>query len=370
MYFYKKTYFILIVFFLATRGSSQSLIPIALLEETISESSGLIFLNNRLITHNDSGNAPELYEINPSNGLISRSIEVTNTTNIDWEDMTYDDAYIYIGDFGNNNGDRQNLSIHRISISEYLSVSSTIISDETIRFNYKEQTDFTPSPFATNFDAEALVSIGNHLYLFTKNWVNFKTDIYQIPKIAGTYEIQKIASLDVEGLITGATYNSSKNNITLTGYNTSGAAFLVELINFNSSDFSYESLHRNMVAIPNTNSPQIEAIICKDDDSYYITSEAFQDTPATLFEFNTNTLHLSLNSMRRATSTIFPNPTSDSVKIENADYVKSRVFDIKGVYIKETSTPEISFNNLPQGVYLVQLFFAKGNKEYIKVIKK
>ncbi len=366
----KITLITTIVFLYFQQVTSQNLSPSTLLENTISETSGLILLNNRLITHNDSGNTAELYEIDSSSGLITRSLEITNTTNIDWEDITYDDMYIYIGDFGNNSGDRQNLSIYRVLITDYLTASSSVIADGVINFNYKEQIDFTPSPFATNFDAEALISIENNLYLFTKNWNNFQTDIYRIPKIPGEYEIQKIATLNTQGLITGATYNASLNEILLTGYTTNGEAFLVELSNLNTTDFSFETLNRKILAIPTDNSFQIEAITQKNEDTYYITSEEFQNRSATLFELSSNTLSVSTKFNATKTPSLFPNPTSGLLTIENPNYIKASIFDMKGVFIKKTTAREISIEKLPTGIYLVQLSHANKNNEYIKVIKR
>jgi len=80
--------------------------------ESISETSGLIYYDNKLITHNDSGNAAELYEINSVNGSITRTITISNATNIDWEDIAQDDTYIYIGDIGNNSGSRTDLKFY------------------------------------------------------------------------------------------------------------------------------------------------------------------------------------------------------------------------------------------------------------------
>ena len=90
---------------------------IGTLPENVLESSGLIYYNNRLITHNDSGNSPQLYELDSLGSQIFRTITINNATNIDWEDITQDDTYIYVGDFGNNSGNRQDLRIYRIKKS-------------------------------------------------------------------------------------------------------------------------------------------------------------------------------------------------------------------------------------------------------------
>jgi len=78
------------------------------LPSNIVESSGAIIFNNRLITHNDSGGENKLFEVDLTTQQVARTVTISNATNIDWEDITQDDTFIYIGDFGNNNGFTKN----------------------------------------------------------------------------------------------------------------------------------------------------------------------------------------------------------------------------------------------------------------------
>ena len=66
------------------------------LPETVAESSGAIFFNGKLITHNDSGNENRLYEVDTISGAITRTVTITNAENKDWEDIAQDEEYIYI----------------------------------------------------------------------------------------------------------------------------------------------------------------------------------------------------------------------------------------------------------------------------------
>src|SRR3954451_24152951 len=68
----------------------------------VHESSGLIWWDNQLWTHTDSGGKPDLYAVDKSTGKVLKIVTITNATNVDWEDIAQDDDYIYIGDFGNN----------------------------------------------------------------------------------------------------------------------------------------------------------------------------------------------------------------------------------------------------------------------------
>ena len=136
-----------------------------------------------------------------------RKVIISNATNYDWEDICRDSTYIYIGDFGNV-GSRTDLKIYRLSVSSYLTTLNDTVTADTIQYSYSDQTDFTPDQFNTNYDAEALISYNDSLYIFTKNWGNYWTNIYALPKTPGTYQISKVDSLYSEGLVTGATYNS------------------------------------------------------------------------------------------------------------------------------------------------------------------
>ena len=119
-----KNTLILTLLFISQITFSQQLNLVTGLNDTLNGTSGLILLNGKIITHNDSGILPNLYEIDSLTGLISRTIHVSNAQNVDWEDITADDNYIYIGDFGNNNGTRTDLKIYRISQNDFFNTVS------------------------------------------------------------------------------------------------------------------------------------------------------------------------------------------------------------------------------------------------------
>ena len=79
---------------------------IADLPGILKETSGLVLINGQLWTINDGGNPAGMYQVDTANGKILRTILIRNTTNVDWESITQDDSSVYIGDFGNNFGNR------------------------------------------------------------------------------------------------------------------------------------------------------------------------------------------------------------------------------------------------------------------------
>lgn len=191
----------------------------------LDETSGLLYYNNTLITHTDSGGKAELYEINPTTGAIIRTVEITNAINVDWEDIAQDASYIYIGDIGNNSGDRTDLKIYKISKADY-DTNDTILSAEIIAFTYEDQVDFTRQPNRTNWDAEGLIAYGDKLLIFTKNWEDLRTNVYAVPKTSGSHSAVLEGSYPINGLVTGADSSPDERVIYLIGYSPSEAPFM------------------------------------------------------------------------------------------------------------------------------------------------
>jgi len=71
-------------------------------------------------------------------GNIKRSINISNAKNIDWEDLTQDDfGHFFIGDFGNNNNKRNDLTIYKIE--NPIDIKTTETEAEVIRFKFNDQ---------------------------------------------------------------------------------------------------------------------------------------------------------------------------------------------------------------------------------------
>ncbi|MGB5204957.1 T9SS C-terminal target domain-containing protein [Eudoraea sp.] len=271
---YILSFFLPVVFL----NAQVSATTIGTLPEDVLESSGLIYYNNKLITHNDSGNSPRLYEVDTLSSQIIRTITIDNATNIDWEDITQDDTYIYIGDFGNNTGNRQDLTVYRVAKSDY-DVSNTI-SAERIDFSYEDQTDFTEIQ-NSDWDAEAMVDFKTQLLIFTKQWQTNGTVAYSIPKIPGSYSAKKLGFYDVSGLVTGAAYNKFSNVLMLLGYSSQLQPFIVR-INELPINFSFNGTEEKLGL--GIGFSQVEGITFSDSNTYYISSERYQNNlpPITL----------------------------------------------------------------------------------------
>lgn len=160
------------------------------------ETSGLEYTSRKTLwTLNDSGSEPVLYQIGV-NGSIIRTLRISNTKNIDWEELAQDEeGNFYIGDFGNNSHKRENLRIIKISNPDF--ITSDNVKAEIIDFKYSDQVEFPPPSSEKNFDMEAMIVFGDSIFLFSKNWTNpFNgyTKLYRLPKSAGKYTAELIDS--------------------------------------------------------------------------------------------------------------------------------------------------------------------------------
>ena len=260
---------------------SQEIRVVSLLDEQIRESSGLLLLNGRLITHNDSGGKPILFEFDSLTGNVTRTVFVKNAKNVDWEDITADKDYLYIGDTGNNKGKRENLRIYRIKIAEYL-VQDSVFADK-IKISYADQKNFKPGKFLTNYDAETLISIGDSLYIFSKNWGNHQTRMYSLPKIPGSYQLIPRASFKARCMVTGGDYNADENEIVLTGY-LYNKQVIMRLDSFQLNNISLGNFVSKEFIVPENSSKQIEGIVHYRGHEYFISAEQYEGNTQVLYK--------------------------------------------------------------------------------------
>jgi hypothetical protein len=186
------------------------------LPDEVFETSGLIYFEGNIWTINDGGNRPELICLD-SLGKVRKKIVIAGSVNVDWEALSQDSLNIYIGDIGNNSGNRRNLQILAISKAD-LFQNKDSIHPQIIRFSYSNQMDFSAQPNHTMFDCEAMVSVGGSIYLFSKNWKNKMTYIYKLDKQFKTTCVLPLDSLSLNCLITDATYNYDSKVLLLLGY--------------------------------------------------------------------------------------------------------------------------------------------------------
>lgn len=350
-----------------------------LLPPLLNETSGLILWNNKIWTHNDDTDI-NLYEIdiNAIDEFVTHSLVATK--NVDWEEVSQDESYVYVGDFGNNaNGNRTDLKILRINKSSILNNNPVI---DTIAFSYSSQTDFTPKGSNnTNFDCEAFIVTKNNIYLFTKEWVSNTTTVYSLPKTPGTYEAQNVSGYNVNGLITGATYLEDKRLIVLSGYSILLQPFLFLLYDFQNYDFFEGNKRKVTLDLP---FHQVEGIATENGFDYFVSNERFSFSNITteakihsvdLSVFFENYLEkLSVDSPMLGSIEnidIYPNPVSEvlnfKLDMSNSSTLEMFIYNTigqnLGTYYIESDLFQIDVSDFRPGVYYFNIL--KENKNLV-----
>lgn len=175
---------------------------------------------------NDSGNSTEIHQID-SLGQIRRSINISNAKNIDWEDLTQDDfGHFFIGDFGNNDNKRKDLTIYKIE--NPIDIKTKDTEAEIIRFKFSDQDLENTTDSIKNFDLEAFIFYKGKLYLFTKNRTkpfDGFTNLYRMEDYASNQKAQKVNRFKTckagkyQCWITGAAISPNRKIIALLGSN-------------------------------------------------------------------------------------------------------------------------------------------------------
>ena len=259
------------------------------LNDVLQENSGLIRVGNFLYTFNDSGSGAIIYELDTL-GIVLRTITISGATNVDWEAITSNSTHVFIGDVGNNNGNRHDLCLYRFLKTD---LHLDTIQAEKLPFYWSDQTQFTSLPNANNYDCEALVAETDSITLYSKNWVDLKTRRYRLPSFwIDTLAAQLMDSFAVDGLITDACVDTVMNRSYLLGYKNNGSNFYTSFVwcLWDYQDQHVFSGNRRRIEVGNVlNLAQTEGITLKSTNKGYITSEKVTSVitiAPKLFEFD------------------------------------------------------------------------------------
>jgi len=337
------------------------------LEMEVQETSGLLFVEDQLWTHGDSGNENKLYQLDTITGAIIKDVKIANAENADWEDITQDDQYIYVGDFGNNDGARTDLKIYRILKS---GLSLDVVNADIINFEYEDQTEFIPNWNNNDFDCESIIYRDNNLHVFSKNWVDNKTRHYTIPATLGNHVAQLQSTFDVGGLITGADINED-GVLAMIGYTEGGANFMWLFSDYNQTDFFTGNKRRIELGSAIINS-QTEAIVFKDNMNGFVSGESQSFLPPRLFNFNIkNFIFDYINSVRdividNQKVSVFPNPVENELNIKLVENYTGtatiKIFTSMGQLVYQEQLELVYQNGIgintasfPTGTYLLNI---------------
>ncbi len=353
------------------------------LSATLKETSGLVWWNDHLWTHNDNSDL-NIYKLDTIRGDILNTFTLSGTENNDWEEISMDDTHLYIGDFGNNSsGNRTDLKILKIEKSSLLAGDPSI---ESIYFSYPDQTDFiSPGVNSTDFDCEALIVSGDSIYLFTKQWISNNTSLYALPKSPGTYKARLRNTFNVDGLITGAVYLESKKLVALSGYSSSWVPFVYLLYDFQGSDFFSGNKRKIVIDSPYH---QVEGISTVNGSKYYISNEyisigSILTIPnklqiidlSSLLKKYFNTLTGMPDDSSYSSYQPYPIPAHDYISVRCDDslrYSKYTLLDLTGRVVKSGILPDethgIPVSDLSGGLYILKI--GENRADRYKIIKK
>ena len=337
-----------------------------ILNQNVLETSGLIEWNNYLYTHNDDTDTT-IYKLNKISGAIVQSLPLNTIQNIDWEEISQDENYIYIGDFGNNaTGNRTNLKIYKIRKSTI----ETVPEIETINFNYSNQTDFTAqNANNTDFDCEAFVVTANEILLFTKQWVSGNTTIYSLTKTSGTHTANYLTTINVTGLITGATLKEDSRLISLCGYDSTLQPFIFLIYDYIGTNFTVANKRKIAIPLPYH---QIEAIATNNGLDYNLTNESLIQLPifnipqklhqlslATYLSNYLNSISLNTIQLTNDNAILYPNPSENEINFSKFDVSNDnyQITDFNGKIVGtgKIYNNKISTVDLEKGIYLLKI---------------
>ena len=312
------------------------------LPDQLDETSGLIMFDGSLWSHNDSGGEASIYRIDTLTGNVVQEISIAGASHVDWEDISQDEQYIYIGDFGNNNGNRDDLVIYRINKADIPAAGDEHVDSEKIAFKYSDQRYAAKSRRENNFDCEAMV-VTDSIYLFSKNWENNKTKLYAFPKVPGTYTAELRDTYDVQGLVTGADLNPEAGEIILSGYE-NFVPFIYLLWDYNGQDFFGGNKRR--IDFPQIFTAQTEGICYYQDKKVFISAEETQTLPQRVYR---------LNSGR------WTDQTASAIE---AVFSREVVFSVEPNPVKGRSF-KIRISEVPEDEFRIQLYDSTGRTVYM-----
>ncbi|MEL6974937.1 MAG: hypothetical protein AAGL29_06015 [Bacteroidota bacterium] len=249
----------------------------------LSEVSGMEVVDGQIWVIEDNGNKDVLYRVGPMANLIQQ-LKVKDAKNQDWEDLAHDTkGNLYIGDFGNNSNQREDLCIYKVPNPS--KEKGDKIQAQRIRFSYPEQKKFPPKDKNLLFDCEAFFHHNNTLYLITKNRAHPYTGkalVYSIPDTPGKHKAKLIGEFTSCAerafcSITGAAISPSGEKVVLLG---SGYIWL--FTDFPEGDFTKGKMEQ----IDVLHRTQQESICFKDETTLLIADEQSKTKGRNLYSYS------------------------------------------------------------------------------------
>ncbi len=336
---------------------------VAPLTEELRESSGLIWIDGQLYSHSDEGIA-RIYRISPTLGIIEQNITLLGATHVNWEDLAEGPDYLYLGDFGNNSGNREDLVVYRIAKAD---LGNNAVFTEKIEFTFSDQDRFDHQANSHDFDCEALLFLNGSLHLFSKNWLDGQTRHYVLDPTPGERVAELRDSFMFGGLVTAADVGEG-GVIALLGRAFTGSLFCWLLFDY-PTDELFKGNRRRIFLGQEDELGQMEALAFRGNGELYLSNEEKNAIPARLYRFPTQ----QWTGITSGTSTVvkpletyaFPNPGTGHLFIPTTHFssaaLQIQVYDSRGQlchseWQRPNGTPlEIDLDHLSPGLYQLHL---------------
>lgn len=250
----------------------------------VAETSGLVCLpDGSFLTINDSGNDAIVFQLN-NRGEVLKQFAI-NTSNRDWEGLTIHQQKLWIGDIGNNSGARTGGDLYQTSLQLQHNRSNTA---EKTSFVYPDLPLAPLQIYQHDFDAEAIVSANDQLFLFNKAWQSDHSSVYLLETSANTGTARNIGHIKgLPGVITDGAFSEKFQVFILTGY----ARFRDNMLNLALNDDYRPFLalvdHKFNLKriIPIAQGGQLEAICIDPQQHIWLTQEQSKRRPALLWRW-------------------------------------------------------------------------------------
>lgn len=258
--------------------------PLRLLSDEVAETSGLVCLDDgKFLTLNDSGNPPTLFQLDAMGRIQNRTD--TTATNQDWEALALHQGELWIADIGNNSGQRTELQLYHAPLT---AVQTNQLSVDALTVQYPQAALTKAMPYQHDLDAEALVSTGEQLLLFSKNWLGMQSQVYVVDTKARTSVLKPAGSTTaLPGLITDAVYSAEHQVFVVTGYQNFRLNPLPFML---SGDFSpflavLDAKFRLVTSVPVESGGQLEAVCLDKAHNIWLSQEKSTHRPAALWRW-------------------------------------------------------------------------------------
>lgn len=339
----------LLLLMLPCMGNAQVAVKKFDLTQGLSEVSGMFLDGGYFGLHGDGGSAAAIYRLT----MDGKAYDTTtiNRDNTDWEDMGINSRWVVLGDFGNNQGTRKDLSLIMIPAD---SLGKKQVNAGVVRFSYPDQVDFTSNTFS-DYDCEAIIVLEDSALLFSKSKSTAICRIYSLPLIPGVHQARLLDTLKLPFWVCGAGYQSGR--LVLTGYAPNWDLSLTPWIYL--ADMKNGLPDRNSgryAALTVPGSTQTESVCFGDSGSVWITAEAYRGAPAALYRLDTR--FTAIEEIPE-TSTLFPNPASREIQISAREAGLSyTVYDTQGRVAMRGRTMEggrVMISGLKPGSYSIEV---------------